>query len=51
MGFRRISYIKVYAIFCTLFIFYLLSSEWKTEESFVRQNRKLHKVSFWWKEG
>ena len=44
MSFRRISYLKVYVIFCTVFIIYLLSSEWKNEEAVVRQNRKLHKV-------
>jgi len=43
MGFRRVSYLKVYAIFCTAFIFYLLTSEWENEGSILRQNRKLHK--------
>jgi hypothetical protein len=44
MGFRRVSYLKIYAIFCTVFILYLLTSEWENEGSILRHNRKLHKV-------
>lgn len=43
MGFRRLSYLKLYSLFCTTFIIFLLSTNWHTSDDLANKNSKLIK--------